>query len=141
MARAAIDAGVVDSEGDIPAFGAQIVELSHRLKDNLRQEIGKLLARLSPRVEATLADSLTRLPRSSRRDRDNDLATRMRRSLITRYTSAAVAAKPMAKSFINMDPYASSSITRKARPAIRCSTSCPRRCEAVRAKRSGHLQR
>jgi len=54
---------------------------------------GKSLARLSPRVEATLADSLTRLPRSSRRDRDNDLATRVRRSLIDRYTPAAVAVK------------------------------------------------
>ena len=52
---------------------------------------GKSIARLSPRADAALAKGLATLPRSSRRERDHDLSTLVRRSLIDRYAPAAIA--------------------------------------------------
>ena len=54
---------------------------------------GKSLARLSPRADAALAEGMAMLPRSVRRERDRDLSTLVRRSLIDRYAPAAMAVR------------------------------------------------
>ncbi|MBS7670965.1 chemotaxis protein CheB [Croceicoccus gelatinilyticus] len=54
---------------------------------------GKSLARLSPRVDSALAEGLATMPRNSRRERERDLSSQVRRSLIDRYAPAAIAVK------------------------------------------------
>ncbi|KHK90789.1 histidine kinase [Novosphingobium malaysiense] len=52
---------------------------------------GRSLARLSPRSDMALADGLSGLPRQTPRDRQRDLATQVRGSLLERYAPAAMA--------------------------------------------------
>ena len=52
---------------------------------------GRSLARLSPRVDTAMADGITDLPQTRRRERQSTLTTAVRKSLVERYTPAAVA--------------------------------------------------